>query len=133
MATVRIEAELSTDKLLEAVKQLSLRELDSFIEQVLAFQAERKAPVLSTDETDLLTKINNGLPAKVQQRYRKLIKIRQEERLTPEDHEELLRLTDEVERKQVERLEALSELARLRGKSLRELMEALDIKPPAVL
>ena len=133
MATVRIEAELSTDKLLEAVKQLSLRELDSFIEQVLAFQAERKAPALPAEETALLMKINNGLPAKVQQRYRKLIKLRQEERLTPDEYEELLRLTDEVEQKQVERLEALSELARLRGKSLRELMVALGIKPPAVV
>lgn len=133
MATVRIEAELSTDKLLEAVKQLSLRELDSFIEQVLAIQAERKAPALPVDETALLLKINNGLPAKVQQRYRKLIKLRQEERLTQDEYEELLRLTDDVEHKQVERLEALSELARLRGKSVRELMDVLGIKPPAVL
>lgn len=133
MATVRIEAELSTDKLLEAVKQLSLRELDSFIEQVLAFQAERKAPALPVDETALLLKINNGPPAKVQQRYRKLIKLRQEERLTQDEYEELLRLTDDVEQKQVERLEALAELARLRGKSLRELMDVLGIKPPAVL
>lgn len=133
MATVRIEAELSTDKLLEAVKQLSLRELDSFIEQVLAFQAERKAPALPVDETALLMKINNGLSAKVQQRYRKLIKLRQEERLTQDEYEELLRLTDDVEQKQVERLEALSELARLRGKTLRELMDVLGIKPPAVI
>jgi hypothetical protein len=133
MATVRIEAELSTDKLLEAVKQLSLPELDSFIEQVLAFQAKRKAPGLSGDETALLMKINDGLPTKVQQRYRELIKIRQEERLTPDEHEELLRLSNEVERKQVERLEALSELARIRGKSLRELMDALGIKPPTVV
>jgi uncharacterized protein HemY len=78
-------------------------------------------------------KINNGLPAKVQQRYRKLIKLRQEERLTEDEYEELLRLTDDVEQKQVERLEALSELARFRGKSLRELMDMLGIKPPAVL
>jgi hypothetical protein len=132
MATVRIETELSTDKLLEAVKQLSLPELDTFIEQVLAFQAQRKAPTLPADETTLLLKINQGLPPKAQQRYRELIKIRQEERLTPEEHEELLRLTDEVEQRRVERLEALVELARLRGQTLHALMDSLGINPPTV-
>jgi hypothetical protein len=87
---------------------------------------------LSQEETALLLKINRGLPAEVHQRYRELIDKRREERLTQNEHEELLRLTDEVEKRQAERLEALVELARLRDVPLRELMQTLGIKPPAV-
>ena len=77
-------------------------------------------------------KINTGLPAEVRQRYQELIGKRREERLTQNEYAELLRLTDEAEKGQAERLEALVELSRLRNVPLPELMQTLGIKPPAV-
>jgi hypothetical protein len=132
MPTIQVEAELSTDKLLEAVKQLSPSELEQFISQIIALQAQRKAPSLSTEETALLTKINSGLPEEVHLRYRELIGKRREERLTQAEYEELQHLTDQSEMKQAERLEALVQLARVRNTSLIDLMDTLGIKPLAV-
>ena len=47
--------------------------------------------------------------------------------LAPKEKVELLNLVDEVERRSVERLEALAELAELRGVSLTELMRSLGV------
>jgi len=133
MATVRVQVDLPLDKLIEAVKQLSPGDLEQLASQVLAIQAQRRARSLSKEETSLLLKINNsGLPEEARERYRELIKKRQEETLTDEEYNELLRLSDESEQRQAERLEALMELARLRNTSLRELMDALGIKPAPV-
>ena len=133
MSTRRVEAEISADRLLEVAEQLSLPDLEQLLDKLLALRAQRVAPSLSADETSLLMKINNSvLPEEVRHRYRKLIKKRQEENLTEDEYNELLRLSDESEQRQAERLEALIELARLRNTSLRELMNALGIKPAAV-
>ena len=132
MPTVQVQAELSIDKLIEAAGQLSQPELEQFVAQVLALQARRKAPSLSQEETALLMRINSGLPAEVRRRYQELIDKRREERLTQNEYEELLRLTDTAEKRQAERLEAMVELARLRNVPLPELMQTLGIKQPVV-
>jgi uncharacterized protein (DUF1778 family) len=132
MPTVQVQAELSVDELIEAASQLSQSELEQFVAQVLALQARRKAPSLSQEETALLMRINSGLPAEVRRRYQELIDKRREERLTQNEYEELLRLTDTAEKRQAERLEALVELSRLRNVPLPELMQTLGIKQPVV-
>lgn len=87
------------------------------------------APRLSKRESELLLAINRGLSAEVAERYRALVNRRRSGTLTPEEHQELLRLTDEVERLQAERIEHLAELALLRGRPLGALMEELGIRP----
>jgi len=89
----------------------------------------KRVPSLSEKESDLLLAINRGLPEKVSAHYEKLIRRRQAGMLGPDEHRELLRLTDEMERLQAERMESLSELARLRGVPLSSLMEELEIRP----
>jgi hypothetical protein len=130
MATVRIEAELSPEELLRAVEQLSASELEEFVQRVLVVRAQRRAPSLSQAETELLLRINQGVPAEVESRYSELIARRRAETLTPDEHRELLDLTETMEGRDVDRLEALVELAKLRRTSPRELMDALGIRPP---
>ena len=126
------KAKVSADQLLEAASQLNPGELEQFVTQVIALQARRRAPSVTKTETELLMKINNGLPTDVRARYWVLIGKRQEESLTEEEYEELLRLSDQTEQLQVERLEALIELAQLRGTTLDALMDSLGIKAPPV-
>jgi len=80
-------------------------------------------------ESELLLEINRGLPSAVAERYRELTSRRRAGKLTPEEHQELLRLTDEAEQLQAERIERLAQLARLRGKPLRAVMDELGIRP----
>jgi hypothetical protein len=64
-----------------------------------------------------------------EERFQELMRGRRTGSLTAEDHQELLRLTDEAERFQAERIERLAELARLQAKPLAVLMEELGIRP----
>ncbi len=133
MPTVQVAAQLSTNELLQAIAQLSQPELDKFTFQVIALRAERQAPSLPQTESELLLKINQGLPSKEQKRYDELIAKRQAESLTPDEYDELLRMTDRVEELEARRIECLADLARLRQTTLVSLMDDLGIRPPSCL
>ena len=129
MPTLKVEAKLSFDDLLNAAEQLSLDQLERFKSQVLALTAQRKAPNLPKDEADLLLRINQGVSADMQKRYGELIAARKAETLTQYEHADLLRLTDQIEKHDAKRMEDMAELARLRKTSLTALMQELDIQP----
>lgn len=129
MPTIKIEAQLSKEDLLQAVQQLSLSELEGFVQDIIALKAQQKAPSLSTDETELFLKINQGLSSDIQTRYQLLIQKRNDEILTEPEYQELLQLTEQVEIHQTRRLEYLAQLARLRQISLTDLMTQLGIQP----
>ncbi|MCI0457623.1 MAG: hypothetical protein L0Z62_11685 [Gemmataceae bacterium] len=130
MPTVQIQAQLSSEELLKAVQQLDLPDLEQFLAQVLTLWAQRQRPPLSAAEKKLLRKINEGLPEGLSRRFSELRAKREEETLTPDEHKELLRLIDEVERRQAERVAAMVELAGRRSVSLEKLMTDLGIAPP---
>jgi len=131
MPVIQVEAQVPVAELLKAVGQLSQPDLEQFVSQVIALRAKRQAPSLPQAEAELLLKINQGVPPDIQKRYNELIAKRQAEILTPDEYEELLRLTQQVEKLEARRVEYLAELACLRGTSLTALMENLGIRPPA--
>ncbi len=131
MTTIQLQSQVSLDALLSGVEQLSTPDLERLANQVLALRARRHAPSLPRKEADLLQRINQGLPAETQQRFNLLTAKRRAEILTPEEHQELLGLVDEIELRDAKRLEYLAELAQLRNISLRTLMNQLGIRPPA--
>jgi hypothetical protein len=122
---------LSTNVLLEALDQMSLSEMEQFLDQALALRAQRRAPALSQSETELLIKIGRGLAENHQARLRALVARRQAEALDAQEHEELLQLTDELEQLEAERAEAMIQLATLRGVSLTQLMADLGLDSPS--
>jgi hypothetical protein len=78
-------------------------------------------------ETDLLRQINQGLPEQVRGRYEELIRKRQDQTLTSEEHAELLRLTDQAEMLEASRAQALVRLPQLRQKPLAAVLSDLGI------
>ncbi len=131
MPTISIEAQVSAHELLKAAAQLDNQELEQFVQEAIALQARRTAPSLPRDEAALLQLVNQGVPARLQERYDALIARRRAECLTPEEHEELLQLTDEIEQLDAQRAEHLAQLAQLRGVSLTQLVNDLGIAPSA--
>ncbi|MDB9332705.1 STAS/SEC14 domain-containing protein [Nodularia spumigena CS-591/04] len=125
---MKVELQLSSDDLLKAVEQLSQADLKQFISQVIALQAQRTAPSLMQQESELLLKINQGISVEIQNYYNDLIAKREAETLTDEEYRELLSLTEQIEKQQAQRIEYLVELANLRGISLNALMESLGIQ-----
>lgn len=129
MPTIKLEAQLSKEDLLQAVEQLTNSEIEEFMQNLMAFRAKKIISNLSNKETELLLKINQILDEKTQENYQLLIKKRQKEELNNNEYEELLRLTESIEKYQNKRLKYLVELGNLRGCSLEKLMEELEIKP----
>lgn len=85
---------------------------------------------LLVEEIELLQVIDQGVPRELGERYAALIARRRAGTLTPVEHAELLRLTDEVEVVEARRVEHLGKLARVRGASLEALMASLGIRAP---
>lgn len=130
MPTIQVEAQVSSSELLRAVEQLNSAELERFVLQVIALKAGRSPPQLARTEAELLAIINQPVPAGLGQRYAELLSKRNAETLTAPEHAELLRLSDQVEKLEANRVEALVELACLRKTSLPALMKDLNIRVP---
>lgn len=125
MPTIHIE----TEQLLHAALQLPRAELEQFVTRLLVLSIQQDTPCLAQAESKLLLKINQGLPPATQQKLEELIAKRQTQTLTPEEHQELIRLTEDIEKSDAERLRYLLELAALRNLSLDELTRRLGIHP----
>lgn len=131
MSVITIQARLSPNDLLEAVKQLASTELSKFTSEVIALQRQRNG--LSNVEADLLQKINQGLSTDQEARFSQLISKRMAEALTSDEHDELLRITEQVESINAQRIAHLAKLAQLRQTTLSGLMADLGIGSPNVL
>jgi hypothetical protein len=131
MPTIQVEAHLSRRDLLRAAEQLEPAELQQFVTDVLGLRARHQAPRLSAPESELLLIVNRGLPEDLQGRYRALLAKRRQQNLAPEEQAELLRLTDQVEQLEADRLAALSELAQVRQTTLADLMRGLGLQAPS--
>jgi hypothetical protein len=127
MATLHVETQLSSEDLLKAMEKLETSELERFVSLLLDLKARRTAPSLPSREAELLAKINQGLPEALMSRYHGLIGKRRAGTIDADEYAELLRLTDEVEVLNAQRIENLADLARLRGTSLSALMNQLGI------
>ncbi len=86
---------------------------------------------LARPEAELLQRINQSLTPEAWQRYEALLARRQAETLTPDEQTELVALSDQLEDLNAQRLEALTELAQLRGASVPALMAQLGLTPRA--
>ena len=134
MATVQFKSEISIelDQLLTGVAQLDTPDLEKLLIQVRQVLAHRQNPSLPALEIELLQKINQALPEEIQQKYNDLSAKMRSLTITPEEHQDLLKLIDVVEQADSDRLQYLIQLSQLRNISLTELMQQLQIQPQAV-
>jgi hypothetical protein len=97
--------------------------------KIVAPELEEKALSLSKKESELLVRINRGLSPGQRSRLAELTDKMEYESITDAEHEELLRLTRQMEKKWVEQLQAVTALARLRKVSLDEMLTQLGKQP----
>ena len=121
---------MTQQDLLQAASQLNIVELEQFVSQITALYDQRQI-VVQSDEAKLLFQVHRSLSPEIQNRWNTLIEKRDEEKLTPSEYEELLQLTEDVEGLDVQRLEALAQLAIDRGVDLRTVMRQLNIPEPS--
>lgn len=127
MPTIQTEA----DQLLDAVLRLPRPEFDKFVTKLQALRRRSEVPRLPERESELLREINQGVPYQPHRQYEALRRKRRQGKLTRNELQELLALTEQMEQFDVERLKLIAELAELRGLPLPELMRQLGLEPPA--
>ncbi len=128
MGTVEIKSKVTFQDLLAGVEQLESKDLEAFVEKVLKLRAKRIAPSLSEKETGLLEIANRPIAPAILSRFDELNEKRISENLNPSEHQELLKLVKDIEFLNVDRMEALAELAKIRDMSLEEIMQQLGIQ-----
>jgi hypothetical protein len=124
------QTDISPEKMLQAVEQMNLPDLEEFVNKVIAIQASKRAPHLSDDESELFNKINRSFPADLKLKLDELTNKRMAESLRESEYQELAALTDKLEEFHAERMEALVRLAEVRGTTLDQIMKLLGIKFP---
>lgn len=75
MPTAEMRSQVVLNNLLKGVAQLETNDLEQFVSQILTLRARRIAPSLSKHESEILEKINQGLPPDTQQRYKQELPV----------------------------------------------------------
>jgi hypothetical protein len=88
--------------------------------------------LVETTESELLAKVMRGKSAEFWQHYKSLIAKRDIQAIEPQELIELIKLSDELESENATRIEALVQLAELRGMDIRTLKTELGLVPYAV-
>jgi hypothetical protein len=127
MPSIQITSKVSFEDLFNGVKSLKNQDFEQFVEKIMQLKAQRQAEFIPTAEADLLAKINRSLSVEVLERYQVLQTKRSEEVLTEREFQELSDIVEQKELLNAERLKYLGELAIIRKKSLREVMQELDL------
>lgn len=127
-----VHLEITTENLLNAVAQMPEGEFNRFVEKAKKLRQDGGGQKTSVSpvEADLLHKINTIFPAAKRRRYDELYARFKSGDLQKDEREELLELNNEFELLNAERIEFIGELARLRGRTLEQVMDFFEIKIP---
>ena len=127
MPTAVVPAQMTVEHLMAAVKQLSPAGLREFAQQFAAWQ--EKNDTQADEEATLLAAIeeNSRLPADEQRRYVRLRRKCERRTLTEHELAEYQSLLQQLEARNVKRVEALIALAQRRGTTLQGIMVELGL------
>ena len=82
----------------------------------------------------MIKKVNEAVLSDAEQeRFYELVEKRRAENISTHELSELIVLTDKSEELNVKRLEYLANIARIQHKTLREVMQQLEISPPPTI
>ncbi len=123
MPTVHVSEKWTVERLLLAVKQLSPMELSEFTRKLAEWQELSGG----SDEMEaaLLQASLARLPASLEQRLKRLCQKSERGTLTKKELDEYRALAQRAEQISVQRVEALAELVRFRGKPVLNVQEEI--------
>lgn len=105
-------------------------QLGKALEEIIVEMIEEKVQEETEVKTkeDLLQKVNLGMSTDKWERYHELIPIRDAEKLTKEEHQELMAISDEIEERNAERMPYVFQLAALEGIRPELIIQQLGIQ-----
>ena len=114
------------------VAQAEGLDVSAFMREAVEARVRQYDPARPLTESDLLLRINRSFSESFWDTYRALIAKRRAETLTPQEQQELIGMSDQLEAWHVERLRYLVKLAELRQVSLEALTQQLGLRPMPV-
>jgi hypothetical protein len=122
---------ITTMQVMDELARLSARQLETVIEHASVLRLQKRKAVMPARESDLMRVINRGLNAEKSARLEQLQEKLRQETIHARERQQLLRLSDELEMLGAQRLQALIDLAALRGTSVPKLMSELGLDDAA--
>jgi hypothetical protein len=119
----------SLETIYQALPSLTVVQLDDLIREVFDVRKQKIPHVLSEEETVLLHKIYTTIPTEIMIKYTVLQDKKALMPLSEQEYSDLLALTALIEEHDVNRLLALTALAKLRNQPLKK---TLGIKPQEI-
>lgn len=125
---IRKGVKVGFDDLVNSVSRMDTADLKKMLEQINKVLSLRSNQQAGEREAQLLQQIRDAIPASVIRQYRQLYKKQQSGFITVKEREEILLLTDFMERKSAERVMLLGALAEIRKTTITELAKQLRIQ-----
>ena len=124
-----VNPEIVISNILEGASKLDSRALSHLAEEIHQLIAKKKAKSLSKEETILIKKINHPIDKVIIEQFDHLHKKQKTIGLSDEEYNQLIDLSNQIELKDIQRLENMLQLSNLWKISLNELREKLQITP----
>ena len=124
-----MDNQITVSELLKSVGQLNTREFEEFFVKIQSLRSLKASSNVSNEENKLLKQINIGLLSAKQVRFEYLIARRDARTITEQELNELLKLTEEVEKNDTIRLKRIAKLADLKNMSLPEVVDYYKLQP----
>ncbi|MEM7015538.1 MAG: hypothetical protein AAF585_29110 [Verrucomicrobiota bacterium] len=124
-------AEIDPEQLVNVAAELPQEEFQRFLCRTAAQRSAKsggnRASSTASRELELLEKISTGPPADAREKFQQLLYKKERESLTPDDEGEISEVIDVLENHTTKRIGWLAELAGLRGQTVEEVMQSLEL------
>jgi hypothetical protein len=127
MLTDVAKSRVTPMQVMDDLAGLTARQLETVIERASLLRLQKRKAVMSTRESDLMRVINRGLNAQKSARLDQLQEKLRQETILPRERQQLIRLSDELEKLGAQRLKALIELAVVRKTTVPKLMSEMGL------
>ncbi len=124
-----MDNQITISELLKSVGQLNTIEFEEFFMKIQSLRAQKIPFSVSDEENRLLKQIIAGLLSSKQVRFEYLIARRDARTITEQEFNELLKLTEEIEKNDTIRLKRIAKLADLKNMSLPEVVDFYNLQP----
>ena len=128
MSTLTIDLDNATEQNLSRISAKEGSAIEKVAAHLLA-RAARSDRTLSPQEIALMRTAREELPEARWKQYRRLIRKRRAENITPQEYAELLELGNQIEAYHAERLKAVFELSQWWGCGFEETVKLLGVEP----
>jgi hypothetical protein len=124
-----MDNQVSINELINYVGHLSTGEFEGFFSKIQSLRLQKIAHDTNNTEIKLLKQIKTSLLSSKQMRFEYLIARRDARAITEKELEELIQLTNDIEKNDAIRFKRIAKLADLKHLSLQDALRFYNIQP----